>query len=80
MTVVNKPLGDPLRREIRQDLRAHFNDALQQAIGNAKVQAREAAKAELAAMPDPRTLGDAEYRKLKRRAITLTGRLDNPRP
>jgi hypothetical protein len=78
--IVNKPLGDPTRRSVRQDLRQHFAGSLRTALGEAREKTRQAAKAELDAIGDVRSLSPAEYRAAKRRAIVLTGRLDNPRP
>lgn len=62
----------PLRRQMWRDLKQHH-------LAPARQEIQDAAKAELEAM-DVRGMSREEYAKARRRAVTLVGRLENPRP
>jgi ABC transporter substrate binding protein len=86
MTTI-KPSGappryaDPLRREIRHDLREHGRrPAWRAAIAAEKVKLADAAMAELNAIGDVSSMSRQEYERTKARALRLTRTALNPRP
>jgi hypothetical protein len=77
-----KPAGappafaDPLRKEIRRDLRAHDREVLHGSLAAAKAKAATDAAAELAALGPVRDLDAADYQRAKRAALKLMRRVD----
>jgi hypothetical protein len=87
MSVI-KPSGaapryaDPLRREIRGDLRGHDQGVIAGTVASEKAKLAGEALAELAAVinVDVRQLSPTDYRKAKSRALALTRRALDPKP
>jgi hypothetical protein len=84
--MIVKPAGlvprysDPLRREIRGDLRNHSQGVLDDTIKNEKAKLAGAALTELGTIGNVRGMTPREYEAAKRHALTLTRRALDPKP